>query len=76
MPKTNAERQATWRQRRAARITALETEAAELRTELDGARADLATALSEAERLASTACRHPAGAVDGGTCRACGTEMW
>ena len=76
MPKTNAERQRTWRQRRAGRIAALEAEAAELRTELDGVRADLVGALGEAERLASAACRHPAGAVDGGTCQACGTDVW
>jgi hypothetical protein len=76
MPKTNAERQRAWRQRRTGRIAALEAEAAEMRTELDSTRTDLAAALDEAERLALTACRHPAGAVDGGTCRACGTEIW
>jgi hypothetical protein len=76
MPKTNAERQRTWRQRRAGRIAVLETEAAELRTEAAVLRADLAAALDEAERLALTACRHPAGAVDGGTCQACGAEVW
>jgi hypothetical protein len=76
MPKTNAERQRAWRQRRAGRIAALETEAAELRTEAAVLRADLAAALSEAERLALTACRHPAGAVDSGTCQACGAEVW
>ena len=76
MLKTNAERQRAWRHRRARRIAALEAEAAELRTQADVLRADLAAALGEAERLASTACRHPAGAVDGGTCRACGAEVW
>jgi hypothetical protein len=76
MPKTNAERQRDYRQRRAGRITALEAEVAELRTEAGVLRADLAAALGEAERLALTACRHQAAAVDGGTCRACGTEVW
>ncbi len=76
MPKTNAERQLAWRQHRAGRIAALEAEAAQLRTEIAGVREDLAAALTEAERLALTACRHPAAAVDGGTCRACGTELW
>jgi hypothetical protein len=76
MPKTNAERQQDYRQRRAGRIAALEAEAAQLRTEAGVLRADLAAALGEAERLASTACRHPAGAVDGGTCGACGAEVW
>ena len=71
MPKTNAERQSAWRQRRAGRIAALEAEAADLRAETGILRADLATALDEAERLAEAACKHPAGAVDGGTCQAC-----
>ncbi len=76
MPKTNAERQRAWRQRRVGRIAALEAEAAGLRTEAGSLRADLAAALDEAGRLALTACRHPAGGVDGGTCQACGTEVW
>jgi hypothetical protein len=76
MPKTNAERQRAWRQRRAGRIAALEAEAAELRTEAGALRADLAVALSEAERLAPTACKHPAGAVDGNRCHACSTDLW
>jgi hypothetical protein len=75
MPKTNAERQRDYRERRAARIDTLEAEAAELRAELTGVRIDLAAALGEAERLALMACRHPAAAVDGGTCQACGTEV-
>jgi hypothetical protein len=69
MPETNAERQRAWRQRRARLVAALEAENAQLRAELDAA-------LGEAERLASTVCRHPAAAVDDGTCRACGTEIW
>jgi hypothetical protein len=36
----------------------------------------LAAALDEAERLAAIACKHPAGAIDGGTCQACGTDVW
>jgi hypothetical protein len=66
---TTAERQRAFRRRQIERIATLEQENAQLC-------ADLADALAEAERLASTACRHPAGAVDGGTCRACGTEVW
>ena len=76
MPKTNAERQAAYRLRRAEHTAALEAEVAQLRAKLHDARTDLAATLGEAERLASTACRHPAAAVDGGTCRACGTEIW
>jgi hypothetical protein len=76
MPKTNAERQRAWRQRQAGRIAALEAEAAELRAEASALRADLAAALAEAERLTAAACTHPAGAVDSGTCRACGSEVW
>jgi hypothetical protein len=76
MPKTNAERQQTWRQRRAQRIAALEAETAQLHAETGILRADLAAALAEAERLATAACKHPAVAVDGGTCQACGAEIW
>jgi hypothetical protein len=50
------------------RTAALEAANAELRTELDGTRSDLDAALAEAEQLASAACKHPAGAVDGTTC--------
>jgi hypothetical protein len=59
MPKTNAERQRAWRQRRTRRIAALEAECAELRAETGILRADLATALRKAERFVSTASRHP-----------------
>lgn len=38
-------------------------------------RPDLAAASAEAEWLATAAWGQPAGAVDGGTCRACGTEI-
>ena len=70
MPKTGAERQQAWRDRRARLIAALEQENAQLR-------ADLADALAETERLATQQCRHPAAAVDGGTCRACRSEdIW
>jgi hypothetical protein len=41
MPKTSAERQQAWRQRRTDRIAALETEAAQLRTEAGILRAGL-----------------------------------
>ena len=74
--KTTAERQRAFRQRQADRTAALEAANAELRAEADGLRADLADALAEAERLADQQCRHPAVAVDGGTCRACGTDIW
>ena len=76
MPTTDAQRQRAGRQRRAARLADLEAEAAELRAELVGVRTDLDDALAEVERLAGTQCKHPAGAVDAGTCRACGTEIW
>ena len=65
MPKTDAERQQAWRDRRARLITTLEQENARLRD-----------SLAEAERLASTACRHPAVAVEAGTCHACGSDVW
>ena len=66
MPKTGAERQQAWRDRRARLIAALEQENAQLRD-----------TLAEAERLAAQQCKHPAAAVDGGTCRACrGEDIW
>ena len=55
---------------------ALKAQVAQLRTEAGILRAYLASALCEAERLAAAACKHPAGAIDGSTCRACGAEIW
>jgi hypothetical protein len=69
MAATTAERQRAFRQRQTDRIATLEQENARLR-------ADLADALAEAERLTTQACRHPAAAIDGSTCRACGTDVW
>jgi hypothetical protein len=76
MPKTNADYQREHRQRQARRLAGLRAENTSLRTELDSVRAELDAALAECERLTATACKHPAGAVDGGTCQACGTEVW
>ena len=67
--KTTAERQRAFRQRQANRIATLEAELADVRSQL-------ADALTAAERLAARQCKHPAAAVDGGTCHACGTDMW
>jgi hypothetical protein len=39
-------------------------------------RADLAAVLVEAERLALTACKHPATAVDGSRCLARDPDLW
>jgi hypothetical protein len=83
MPKTGAERQAAYRQRRAEAAAVLEAEAGRLRADVAGLRAELGTvrgqlaaARDESERLAGRRCKHPAEAMDGGTCRACGTEVW
>lgn len=54
----------------------LRGEAEAVRGELSVARAALADALGEIERLTAASCKHPAAAVDGSTCRACGTEVW
>jgi hypothetical protein len=64
---TTAERQRAFRRRQTERIAALEYENAHLR-------ADLAHALAEA--VAAQRCKHPAAAVDGGHCHACGTDVW
>jgi hypothetical protein len=69
MATTNAQRQRTWRQRQARHIAALQAERDRLQADLDAAHA-------EVKRLAAMACRHPSAAVVGGTCRACGTEIW
>jgi hypothetical protein len=76
MPKSHAERQRDYRERQrgtgrhqAERIT-------ELEAALDTVRSELDAALTEVQRLTASQCRHPAGAIDGGTCRACGAEVW
>ncbi len=69
MAAKTAERQRAFRRRQIERIAALEQETARLR-------ADLAAALAEAGRLTAQACKHPAAAVDAGSCGACGTDLW
>jgi hypothetical protein len=76
MPKTSAERQRAWRDRRARLIATLQADHGRLRAELADVRGQLADALAETERLAAQQCRHPAAAVDGNTCHACGTDIW
>jgi hypothetical protein len=76
MPKTGADWQQAWRQRRARLVTTREARCTALEAERDQLQADLDAALGEAQRLALTACRHPAAAADGGHCHACGTEVW
>ena len=77
MPKTGSERQTAWRQRQARLAAALEADNAQLRAELARVSIDLADALAETGRLAAQQCKHPAAAaVDGGTCHACGTDIW
>lgn len=68
MAQTGAQRQAAWRKRRARRVAALEAENARLTAERDGL-------ADECARLARLACRHPAGAVDGHHCHACGNDI-
>jgi hypothetical protein len=65
MPQTDAERQQAWRDRRSRLIATLQQENARLRD-----------ALAEAERLAAQQCKHPAAAVGGGHCHACGSDIW
>lgn len=76
MAKTNADYQREHRERRSARLAELAAERDTLRAENEGLRDALTAAEAEIDRLAGQACRHPAGAVDGGRCRACGTEVW
>ena len=75
MPKTGAERQAAWRQRQERLAAALKADNARLRAELARVSVDLAEAHTEAGGLAGQACKHPAAAVEAGTCHACGTDV-
>jgi hypothetical protein len=68
MAATTAAQQQAFRRRQTERIATLERDNAQLR-------ADLAAALAETERLAAQQCKHPAAAVDGGRCHACGTDV-
>ena len=75
MAKTHAERQRDYRLRQKRHESELLREQARLRAENERLRQDLAGALAEAERLSALACKHPAGAVDGGRCHACGSDI-
>lgn len=76
MTKTNADYQREHRERRAGRLAELTTEAATLRRALAEARSALEDANAEIERLSAMVCRHPAAAVSGGQCQACGQDVW
>jgi hypothetical protein len=76
MPQTGAQRQSAYRARRAALIGELRSRVAILETGLADSARQLAEARADVERLSSAQCRHPAEAVDGGTCRACGADVW
>jgi hypothetical protein len=75
MAKTNADYQREHRERQARRLVRLEETNEWLIAELEGTRAELADAVAENERLTALACRHPAGAVEGGHCHACGADV-
>jgi hypothetical protein len=77
MPLSGAERQQAFRERRGQALKDARAEIAGLREQLAKAQQDLDAALAEIERLSSgPGCRHPAEAVEGGTCRACGADVW
>lgn len=76
MAKTNADYQREHRHRQADRVAALEALVRELLQRAESAELALAIANEEIERLAGLACKHPAGAVDGGRCAACGHDVW
>ena len=74
---TGAERQARYLARRATAERELRGEAGVLRSQVATLERDLADALAEVERLSSgPKCRHPAEAVQGGTCGLCGADIW
>ena len=76
MGQSGAERQRAYRDRRASRLAALEYANARLEAEVAALSAALEGANAEIERLSGAACKHPQGAVEGGTCRACGADIW
>jgi hypothetical protein len=76
MAKTHAERQRDYRGRQARRVLELERANEDLTGQLEAAQADLGRALADLERFTSVQCKHPSEAVDGGTCRACGADVW
>jgi hypothetical protein len=76
MAKTDAERSAAYRERRSGRVAELRASVATLEAVLADRERQLGEALAEVERLLGAQCRHPAEAVDAGTCRACGADIW
>jgi hypothetical protein len=76
MPKTAAERQRAWRQRRNHRVAGLEAAAAAHEGTVARLTAELESALADNERLAALACKHPSAAVSGGRCMACQSDVW
>ena len=76
MARTGAQRQAAFPERRDARRSGVLGENERLRAEVAGLEGRVAWLESECERLAEAACGHPAMAVRGGTCLACGSEVW
>jgi capsule polysaccharide export protein KpsE/RkpR len=76
MPKTDVDRQRDYRRHQAERLAALMAEHQSLRSELSVLRDQLSATLAEADRLAGLACKHSAAVVEGGTCPACGAEIW
>ena len=74
MPKTGAERQRAWRQRRARLVAALEAENGQLRADLEAALAEADGLRAEVERLSEPPCQHPSGSVIDGVCQECGAE--
>ncbi len=76
MAKSNADYQREHRERRSAHLRAVAAERDALRAEVEGLRDALGAAEAEIERLADMACKHPSAVMQGGTCRACGQDVW
>ena len=74
MPKTGAERQRAWRQRRVRLVTTLKAEIEVLRADLAAALAEAVDLRAEVERLTAAPCQHPSGSVVDGVCKECGAE--
>lgn len=76
MAQTNAQRVQAHRVRQRQKIADLTREVGSLTARVTELAGLLEASEAECESLRASQCRHPSQVVHGGTCRACGTEVW
>jgi hypothetical protein len=76
MGKTTAERVQAYRVRQREALDEARMLLAQARDERDAALAECERLREALEQSQARECRHPAQVVQGGTCRACGQEVW